>query len=353
MSKPANAVELIDRYLQAVRFWLPKGRPQEDLLSELGEDLRSQIEARESELGRRLELNEVSDILKRCGAPILVASRLSPKNYLIGPGLFPVYIFVLKMVLLWILVPVFVFIVGPATLAAHPGEVGKAIVITFGNLWSGLFIAAGIITLVFAVLERTAAIAKAEAKWDPLRLPPVHKHELRKPSAGRTVCELAFNFFGLIWLLLLPQNPILVFGPAAGYLRPGPIWHNFYLPIVGLVAFSIFRCLVTLAQPQWAWFPVLGNLLQNALALVVLKLMLAAAGHFSGAAWHPFVMVDPAATSAQSVRVSAVVNASILLALLGAWIGIAIAVPIQTWQFIRLLYKRNSNREQAAPLHAQ
>ena len=40
MSKPTNAMELVDRYLQAVRFWMPKTRKREDLLAELGEDLR-------------------------------------------------------------------------------------------------------------------------------------------------------------------------------------------------------------------------------------------------------------------------------------------------------------------------
>ena len=83
-------MELIDRYLQAVRFWLPKTKSQEDVLAELGEDLRSQIEAKESEVGRPLDKNEVGEILKHCGAPMSVAARLAPKRYLIGPTLFPI-----------------------------------------------------------------------------------------------------------------------------------------------------------------------------------------------------------------------------------------------------------------------
>jgi len=58
-----NSLELVDRYLQAVRFWLPKTRRQEDLIAELGEDLRSQIEDKESELGHTLDKNEISEIL--------------------------------------------------------------------------------------------------------------------------------------------------------------------------------------------------------------------------------------------------------------------------------------------------
>jgi len=107
-----NSTELIDRYLQAVRFWLPRTHRQDDLIAELGEDLRSQFEDKESELGRPLDKAGMSAILKRCGSPMMVAGRIGPQRHLIGPALFPIYEFVLKMVLLWILVPVFVFIVG-------------------------------------------------------------------------------------------------------------------------------------------------------------------------------------------------------------------------------------------------
>src|ERR1700722_19012024 len=106
-------MELLDRYLQAVRFWLPKAQQQEDLLAELGEDLRSQIEDQETELGHPLDQAEMAAILKKCGSPMMVAGRLGPQRQLIGPALFPIYEFVLKMVLLWILVPVFIFILGP------------------------------------------------------------------------------------------------------------------------------------------------------------------------------------------------------------------------------------------------
>ena len=70
MSKAKDPRELIDRYLQAVRFWLPKSRKQEELIAELGEDLRSQVEEKEAEISRAINDAEVSEILKRCGAPM-------------------------------------------------------------------------------------------------------------------------------------------------------------------------------------------------------------------------------------------------------------------------------------------
>src|SRR5258708_31114430 len=253
MSKARNPIELIERYLQAVRFWLPKTQRQDDLIAELGEDLRSQIEEREAELGHPIDEAEMSAILKRCGSPMMVAGRLGPQRCLIGPALFPIYEFVLKMVLLWILVPVFIFIVGPVNLGNGGGHWGSAIARTFGDLWSGLFIAAGIVTLVFAIIERTSTQLGTEMKWDPLKLPPVRKDE-RKFSLLKAVCELGFNIFGLVWLLLVPHYPFLILGPAAVVLKAGPLVHMFYMPFVLVGVVALVRSGITLARPQWAWF---------------------------------------------------------------------------------------------------
>ena len=79
MTTPRNPSELVDRYLQAVRFWMPKSRRQDELLAELGEDLRSQIEEKERELGRTLDNEEVSAILKRCGVPRQQVKRVEAR----------------------------------------------------------------------------------------------------------------------------------------------------------------------------------------------------------------------------------------------------------------------------------
>jgi hypothetical protein len=350
-SSPRNPKELVDRYLQAVRFWLPKSRRQEDLIAELGEDLHSQVEEKEIEQGRPLDQEEVSAILKRCGNPMIVATRLGPKRFLIGPTLFPIYQFVLKMVLLWIMVPVFIFIVGPVNLATTSGDLGPAIFRTFGNLWSGVFISAGIITLVFAVLERTHAQMGSECKWDPLSLPPLQKQE-RKTSLAHTVCELVFGWFGVIWLLLLPHYPVLILGPAAAFLKAGAMWHTFYVPIVILAAAALLRPGITLARPQWSWFPPAAQLLQTILSLVVLRLILNAATQTSGGDWQPFVVLtDAARNSPQYIRVAAIVNVSILVSLASAWIGLSIAGIVQTWLLMRYFYKRNSATPQAASIN--
>lgn len=353
MSKSTNPTELVDRYLQAVRFWLPRSQRQDDLIAELGEDLRSQIEDKETDLGRPLDKNEVSEILKRCGAPMVVAGSLRPEQHLIGPALFPIYMFVLKMVLFWILVPVFCFILVPVNIANGGADWASAIGSTLGQLWSGMFIAAGIITLAFAIIERTHAQGAIAAKWDPLKLPPVRKQE-RKTSVAETVCSLVFGFFGLIWLLLLPHYPVLILGPAAAFLRAAPIGHTLYIPILMLAVFGLLRSAITLARPEWTWFPHVAELVQMALTLILLNFIINAVGQTPNGDWHPFVMLaDAAKNSAQAIRIAAIVNMSIMVSLAATWLGVSIALVIHVWQFLVYMRKRVVDARNPASLQTQ
>jgi len=97
-------MELLDRYLAAIRFWLPKPQRQ-DILAELTEDIRSQIEERESSLGRKLSEPELAELLQKRGSPYRVACRFLPQRYLIGPAFFPIYSLILKGIGLFYLVP--------------------------------------------------------------------------------------------------------------------------------------------------------------------------------------------------------------------------------------------------------
>ena len=354
MSTPKNPLELVDRYLQAVRFWLPKTPRQEDLLSELGEDLRSQVDEKEADLGRSLDQAEIGEILKRCGAPMVVASRLGPKRHLIGPTLFPIYAFVLKLVILWIQIPVFIFIVGPATLASTNGDWGKAVLITLGNLWNGAFIAAGVITLVFAILERTHAIADIACKWDPSSLPPLEKSGRRKTSMLQIICELGFNVFGLVWLLLVPHHQFLIFGPAAAIIQLGPIWYKFYVLVVLLAVASILRSAISLARPQWTAFPLWTQVVHLYLMLILVNFMLRAASHTVPGPWNPFVTLADGVRGAEQIarftKIVAVVNASLMISLVCTWFGVSIGAMVHTWQFMKYLRKQRHVSQQPASL---
>src|SRR5260370_16483230 len=85
-------------------MWLAKGE-KEEIVDELAEDISSQMEEKEAELGRKLNESEVEAILKQLGSPIVVANRYLPQRHLLGPLLLPIYWLVLQKAWLFYLVP--------------------------------------------------------------------------------------------------------------------------------------------------------------------------------------------------------------------------------------------------------
>ena len=57
-------MELIERYLQAVKFALPQAQ-QDDIIKELRDNILSQVEDKEAELGRPLAGSEQVELLKK------------------------------------------------------------------------------------------------------------------------------------------------------------------------------------------------------------------------------------------------------------------------------------------------
>src|SRR6202171_1779684 len=190
-------MELLDRYLQAIEFWLPK-RQRQDIIAELSEDLRSQIEEKETELGRKLEDAEVEAILKRCGSPLAVASRSRSQQYLIGPTLFPIYRFVLAVLLIGCVVPR--FLIWLAFLLVDPGHRGY---LHMENLWVTVLYFAFFTTLAFAIAERSGVKLEALDTWNPRKLPPARDPNriLRFGSLLEIAAGIVVNlwFVGIFW----------------------------------------------------------------------------------------------------------------------------------------------------------
>jgi len=347
MSKAQSAGELLERYLQAVRFWLPKAQ-QEDISAELAEDLHSQIEEKEAELGRDLNQDEMAAILNRCGSPIVVASRYRPQTQLIGPVLFPIYQFVLKVTLLWVLIPLFVVIVGPAVILPAANRMGAFFQI-LSTLFTALIASTAAITIVFAVLERVGSKCNLIEKWDVRSLPAIPKPTPQQPSRTHTIFELIFGVIGFAWLLLVPHYPFLLLGPAAHFIAPGTLWQTYYLPMVLLSFAGIAHQCVSLARPQWTWLPPTARLLVTVLSLALVQSMLRAAGQGTGPDWHPFVAPTAAFAGAagEAVKVVAIINVIAVVSLLCTWFGLGIAAVKQTWDVLRYFRGASNGRDMA------
>jgi len=245
-------MELIERYLQAVKFWLPAEQKQ-DIITELSEDLYSQIEDKETELGRKLNEAEVETILRQCGRPVLVANRYLPRQYLIGPALFPIYIFVLKIVALcylapWILVWICLMSFSPSYRAAH-SNLFEAVASAWGTWWVTALLALGTVTLVFAILERVQAKSKFLEDWNPRKLPPVRDPN-RIPRSG-PIIEIVINLvFGVWWWITYMSSPLILDRPDIRILL-SPVWRYFFWGFLAVALANLAFSFVNLAHPYW------------------------------------------------------------------------------------------------------
>src|SRR3954471_16891848 len=245
-------MELVERYLQAVRFWLPKNQKQ-DIIAELSEDIRSQVEDREAELGRKLNETEVAGLLKQRGRPVLVANRFLPQESLIGPVLFPIYVFVLKVVAAFYVAPWILVWIGVAvSRASHSDQSPLEAVASFWTaFWPMAFFMVGAITTVFAVLERVQAKSGFMEKWDPRKLPPVRDPNRIKFS--NSVGEVTMNIVFCIWWLWWAGGhwyPSLVHFPGIT-VTLAPVWRYFFWGYLLVFLGNIAGSAVNIFRPYW------------------------------------------------------------------------------------------------------
>jgi hypothetical protein len=229
---------LLDRYLHAVRFFLPRHQ-QDDIVRELSENLASEIEDRGQVLGRDLTESEISDILRRHGHPALVAGRFAPKQHLIGPVFFPIYVLALKLGLAAALVVTVVIAVIGAALRGASVPLFLDGLLTYPH--RALIVFAWT-TIGFAAVDALAAHARFTPDWDPRKLPDWMaggRRQGRLHDRIHAVVEVFFGMLGLGWLLLVPTSPWLAMGPLATVLAFAPVWRLWYVPLVVVAVASL------------------------------------------------------------------------------------------------------------------
>src|SRR5215472_12160835 len=320
-------MELLERYLRAVKFFLPR-RQQDDILRELSENILSQMEDKAAELGRPLDESEQAAILKQHGHPFVVASRFrnTPVQYLIGPVVIPFYWFVLR-ILFWI--GLGVCALNSIALLGSGEPVRQLLhgLLGFTDVALPVF---GWVTVVFAALDFFQAkfhhVDKLNRRWDPRSLPAIAAPQ--KVRRSESIFGLIGGTVYVAWLLAVPYHPYLIFGPAASALRLAPEWHRFYLPVVLLAIAGLAQAVVNLVRPEWIWLPPVTRLVSNVVALVILRSILKANSY-------DFVLVADSANGARHETVAHIANIMIVCALAAVALGLSIAVIIQAWQSLR------------------
>ena len=286
-----EAMDLFERYLEAVRKYLPRRR-QHDIIAELRANLEAQREEREAELGRPLSEGEMIDWLKELGPPLEMASRYQPPRYLIGPGIFPLYWWVLRLVLFWAAVGYGISIVARLFAQTHgPDWVAGQIAQYPGILiTAATWVTAGVAVLEYIVErypEKCTDLVAIRPHWSPTSLPPLEKQPRAggKPRTFTTaVAELIAQFVLLIWLLLIPRYPFLLMGPGAALLdhspvRPAPVLIVWFWTIVGLNAVQLVWQALTFLTDAWRVRSRVRRLVLKAMELIPMLILLTAPAH--------------------------------------------------------------------------
>lgn len=314
---PSNS-DLVTRYLQAVGFWLPRATKQ-DILAEISEDLHSQIEDRSAGLNRPLTEAEIADILKQRGRPSVVAGSYLPQRQLIGPVLFPIYVLVLKIVGLcylvpWLLVWLGFVISDRSYLISHGALSGLG---TFSML---LWVIFGVLTFIFAILDRTSNRSKFVDDWDPRKLPKA-QHQKQRNRRREDIGAVVFGILYLVWLALVPSFPFLIMGPASFYVTAAPVWHTVYPLILILAVAGILEPGIRLLVDMPAWERPIFRLATNGFSLWVVTILLRAPTYFT----------------AQAQQYATAMNAIASIILVCASIGLWIGLIVHAFGFIRSL----------------
>src|SRR5580698_6707420 len=256
-------MDSLESYLRAVKRCLPRAQ-SDDIIKELSDDLRSQIDEQQAALGRPFDDQEMMAFFKQHGDPMTVARRyrqdhrsLSLGWELIGPELFPTYLMFLGFNLTLTVASVVV-----VSLLIHVPITAQAFVVP---------VLAQIIclTVVFTILN---LIRRKHPQ--PWYYPPAELAPMIPISRGYSIVGLIMWATVAAWWLALPHFPKLILGSGAAYLKLASTWHRFYVPMLLLVLASMSQRILSLFRPTWTWVvPVIRTLINGAAVPILWILM--------------------------------------------------------------------------------
>ena len=223
------STNLIDTYVSEVGRRLPK-KTRADIEAEIRSTLQDMLEERSQKTGKPVDEEMTLDVLKAYGAPDKVAATYQGERYLIGPRLYPIFMLVLRIVLLvtGILAAIGLGIAVYQT-TLTPLIASETIVKAIANFGTSIMIALGNIVLIFSILEWALfrAGGKVEVKglpkekeWDPRSLTKVSPPNQVK--MGETIVEIVGCFAAIVIFNFYPQ--IIGFTPSLNGVAGSGNW---------------------------------------------------------------------------------------------------------------------------------
>ena len=318
--------DLVERYLASIERRLPK-ETAKDIVAELRQALSGRIEAKEAELGRAANADEVADVLKAYGHPVVVASKYAGHDYLIGPNDYP-WFWHVQRIAVGMAVAIGFGIVAIRALGSE--EPMRAAMRGFNGALEAAIITFGVVTALFIGAERTALDMKWADKWNPKALP---REQVRAPkSIFESGFALAFDIVFLLWWVKIVRfpNEIPMRDGASAAITFSDAWGAVYWPVLVLAVGMLAAHLADLVRPAWS----------------PLRSVLSIVGHTGGLGvlWvlyrsMPLVVLTPVsgADPVEIERVTRVVDMSINISLGVAGMIWAVTIGVEVWRLLKAM----------------
>jgi len=235
---------LIDAYVSEVGRRLPR-KTRADIEAEIRSILQDMLEEHSRETGKSADDEMTLEMLKSYGNPEKVAATYLGERYLIGPRLYPIFMLVLRIVLMVTGVLAAVGL-GMAVFqsALPPLNAFETVMNAIADFGTTVMVALGNIVLIFAILEWALFRAgeKVEVKglpvekeWDPRGLTKVSTQN--QVRMGETIVETVGCFAAIIIFNFYPQ--IIGFTPSLNSLFENGNWSSVtFLPLLSEAFFT-------------------------------------------------------------------------------------------------------------------
>jgi hypothetical protein len=208
-------------------------------------------------------------------------------------------------------------------------------------MWSNIFFIFGLITLIFAVLERVQAQIPALHTWDPRKLPRVVQSKQRV-SRVESIFGLVFSILYVIWWLSLPRYGIVVFGAVTPSFSVNPALRAYYLPMLIPTLLLVMQQCANLFRPQWTWLRAFSMVVADAISLAIVVAV---------ARIYPFVtFAATGKNAADQAHAIVILNQVIQWSAISIAIGIGIALAVHAFKAVQEIRRMMKDRQRPAIL---
>jgi len=212
---------LIDRYIAEIGKQLAV-KNRADIQQEIRSTVEDMLTDRAKQAGVEADEAMLVEVLKEFGKPEAVAASYQPDRYLIGPKLYGSFLTSLQVVLpIVFILSVIQLLIGFGEMELTWKNILNAKVLGTVEIAGPMFSALGVITLIFAVLQRTLPEMKEKSReWDPRNLPEATPRN-RIDTTG-LVIEIIAASLALVLFNFFPQFVNI------GYRGEGTWWIGFF-----------------------------------------------------------------------------------------------------------------------------